>query len=235
MFPQLPLMTCDIIVDFQGRTKWQGTDQARAQPISTTAIITYVKRIKTVLAWLEREKIIKDNVLAAVRPPKSSRRLPRSFDEDVIKKVLKCVIDEPRELVFILFILDTGITLQEITDLDDRDMNIPRLEARVFRQKTKKERILHFSPATGAALAAYRAVRPPAVAEPRFFLNWDGEPMTKHRVQAILARVGKRAGIGARLSPHRLRHTFATMSLRNGATLEHDLPPLDRSSSNVRL
>ena len=45
--------------------------------------------------------------------------------------------------------------------------------------------------------------------------------MKKHRVQAILAAVGKRARIGARLSPHKLRHTFATMSLRNGATLEH--------------
>ena len=156
-----------------------------------------------------------------MRPPRVAKRLPRIIEEDVIRKVLRQVAEEPRELALILLILDIGITLQELTDLDDRDVDLARGATRVFRQKTKKERLLFFSPATAAACAAYRAVRPPPVAEARFLLTWDGRPMTKLRIQKILERVGKRAGIGVRLSPHKLRHTFATMSLRNGSTLEH--------------
>jgi site-specific recombinase XerD len=49
------------IVDMRQRTTWQGTDQARPEPVSSTTVNTYIKRIIAFWTWLEREKIIKKN------------------------------------------------------------------------------------------------------------------------------------------------------------------------------
>ncbi len=194
---------------------------ARAQPVSPTTVNTYVKRIHTFWAWLTREKVIKENPLAAVRPPRVGRKRPRFFEAEIIKKVLAQLVDKPRELALILLMLDTGITLQEVVDLADKDMDLAKGTTRVYREKTKEDRSLFFCPAVAAACAAYRAVRPPPVTDARFFLTWDGRPLSKNRVKQIVARIGARAGLEERLSPHKLRHTFATMSLRNGSNLEY--------------
>lgn len=53
------------------------------------------------------------------------------------------------------------------------------------------------------------------------FLTEDGRPLTASRIQKILERIGKKAGIKRRLSPHKLRHSYATVSLKNGANLDY--------------
>ncbi|MEE9528520.1 MAG: tyrosine-type recombinase/integrase, partial [Dehalococcoidia bacterium] len=84
-----------------------------------------------------------------------------------------------------------------------------------------KERVVYFSPQTAAAIETYRFNRPDPMAEPHLFLTRDGYPLTGTRIQKILERVGKQAGLSQRLSPHKLRHTFATMSLKYGSNLEY--------------
>ncbi len=105
--------------------------------------------------------------------------------------------------------------------LDDVCVDTPNGALRVFREKTQKERYAYFSAPTAAAIEAYRFVRPQPLAAARLFLTQDGYPLTAKRVQKILERVGKKAGISQRLSPHKLRHSFATWSLKHGSNLEY--------------
>ncbi len=118
-------------------------------------------------------------------------------------------------------LLDSGIALSEVAALDDVDMDTRNGTIKVFRRKTRKERMVYISSETASAVEAYRFCRPEPVAEPRLFLTVDGRPLTGQRIQKILERTGEAAGISQRLSPHKLRHTFARLSLKYGSNLEY--------------
>ena len=135
--------------------------------------------------------------------------------------VLDSVANNPRETALILLLLDSGITQSEIAELDDSYVDTTGGTVRVFREKTQKERYAYFSPPTGTAIEAYRFVRSEPVSAPRLFLTEEGRPLTARRIQKIMERVGQKANLNQRLSPHKLRHSFATWSLKYGSNLEY--------------
>jgi site-specific recombinase XerD len=209
------------MVYLRERTKWLGHPQAYKMKLSETTIIDYVRTIKTFWVWLESEGIIETNPLAGIRTPRPPELLPRNMTEEQMRAVFRVVAKKPREKALLLVLLDSGITLSEVETLDDADMDTRNGTIKVFRQKTRKERMVYISPETTSAVEAYRFCRPEPVAEPRLFLTEDGRPLTGQRIQKILERTGEAAGISQRLSPHKLRHSFATMSLKYGSNLEY--------------
>ena len=182
---------------------------------------TYVRDVKAFWAWLRREGIIKDNPLANVLTPKLAERLPKVISEKEMIVIFDSLAQNPRETALLLLLLDSGITLSEVAELDDSYVDTASGTVRVFREKTQKERYAYFSPPTGAAIETYRFVRPQPIGTPRLFLTEDGRPLATRRIQKILERVGQRAGISQRLSPHKLRHSFATWSLSYGSNREY--------------
>ncbi len=209
------------IVYLRQKKKWSGLPHVKDEKLGATAVNTYVRALKGFFNWLERESIIEVNPFSKVTTPKAPRVLPQVFTEQEMKAVFQVVASKPREMALILLFLDTGITLSEIEDLTDTRVDTLNGTLRVFREKTRKERVAYFSPQTAAAIETYRFSRPDPMAEPRLFLTHDGYPLTGTRIQKILERVGKQARLSQRLSPHKLRHTFATMSLKHGSNLEY--------------
>ncbi len=209
------------IVYLRQKKKWSGLPHVKDEKLGATAINTYVRALKGFFNWLEREGIIKVNPFAGVPTPKVPKVLPQVFTELEMKKVLQAVAGKPRETALILLLLDSGITLSEIEHLTDSRIDTLNGSLRVFREKTQKERDAYFSSQTAAAIETYRFSRPEPTAELRLFLTRDGHPLTGARIQKILERVGKLAGLSQRLSSHKLRHTFATMSLKHGSNLEY--------------
>ena len=209
------------ILDLEQRPKWAGTPREKEEKISRTAVNTYVRGVKTFWAWLSREGIIKENPLASVRAPRPPKLLPKVMTEKEMISVLDSVANNPRETALILLLLDSGITLSEIAELDDSYVDTASGTVRVFREKTQKERYAYFSPPTGAAIEAYRFVRSEPVSAPRLFRTEEGRPLTARRIQKIMERVGQKANLNQRLSPHKLRHSFATWSLKYGSNLEY--------------
>ncbi len=138
-----------------------------------------------------------------------------------MRAVFRVVAEKPREKALLMVLLDSDITLSEIAALSDASVDSKSGSIKVYREKTKRERMVYISPETAYAIEVYRSVRPEPLAEARMFLTEDGRPLTGGRIQKILERVGKAAGIGQRLSPHKLRHTFATQSLDHGSNLEY--------------
>jgi len=209
------------IVYLRQKKKWSGLPHVKDEKLGATAVNTYVRALKGFFNWLERESIIEVNPFSKVTTPKAPKVLPQVFTEQEMKAVFQVVASKPREMALILLFLDTGITLSEIEDLTDTRVDTLNGTLRVFREKTQKERVAYFSPQTAAAIETYRFSRPDPMVERRLFLTHDGYPLTGTRIQKILERVGKQAGLSQRLSAHKLRHTFATMSLKYGSNLEY--------------
>ncbi len=209
------------IVALRQKEKWAGLPQAKGQKLSGTTVNTYTRAVKAFFSWLKREGILATDPFTNVPAPKLPQRLPKVLSENEMTAVFKVVAESPRERALLLLLLDSGITLSEVAELNDSHVDIVNGTVRVFREKTQKERYTYISPPTADAIEAYRFVRPKPLAEPRLFLTRDGYPLTGKRIQKILERIGKKAGIGQRLSPHKLRHSFATWSLRYGSNLEY--------------
>jgi integrase/recombinase XerD len=116
----------------------------------------------------------------------------------------------------------TGLRVSELLDLDVDDL---RRDAGYLRCRGKgsKERVVPFGARADEAVARWVATGRPAVlrgrAHRRLFLNLRGRPMSRQGFWKILRQRASQAGIRARLSPHVLRHSFATHLLENGADL----------------
>jgi len=127
-----------------------------------------------------------------------------------------------RDRLLILLYLDTAARLGEITNLKVSDINPAERCLKVFG-KGQKERIVPIGVTTQKMLWKYLNLYRPEPAISRYnhvFLTRDGRPLTKNRVEAIMKKYGRKAGItGVRCSPHTLRHTACVMWLRNGGDI----------------
>jgi len=119
----------------------------------------------------------------------------------------------------ILVLLDTGLRVSELTSLGLPDVRLAEGVLKVFG-KGRKERLIPIGKTSQRVLWNYVNRYRPQPVNPRcdlVFLTKDGWPLTKNRIQKLMMKYGKRAGIeGVRCSPHTLRHTGAVMFLRNG-------------------
>jgi site-specific recombinase XerD len=208
------------VLALQQKDKWSGTAQAKPQKITGTSVNTYIRGVKSFWRWLEREDLIKTNPVANVPAPKLPKRLPKVLTEDELARVFKAAFasdDRDRAIVYLL--ADSGMRLGELVKLNMEDFDG---KGNVLKVSGKTgERAVFITDATHGAVGVYcMDVRPKPVRENRLFLTHDGYPLTTYRVQKILVRIGKKAGLTIRLSPHKIRHTTATMMLRAGANLE---------------
>jgi site-specific recombinase XerD len=203
----------------QQKDKWSGRAQAKPQKITGTSVNTYVRGVKTFWRWLEREGIIRKNPLADVPAPKVSKKLPKILTEDELVRVFKACLGNDRDSAIVQLLADSGMRLGELVNLDHDDFNG---KGNVLRVTGKTgERPVFITNDTNAIISMYCVdERPEPLAEDKLFLTYDGRPLTSGRVQKILDGIGKRAGLSQRLGPHKIRHTVATMMLRNGANLE---------------
>jgi len=189
-------------------------------------INAYMRSLRAFWSWLEEECIIDTNPFFSLRVPKAPKKVIPTFSEEQIKALLAQIDTlSPkgfRNYCIILLLLDTMIRVSELTGCRIEDLN---LESRVLKVwgKGSKERIVPFGRVVQKALWRYTTFYRPDPHIPRhdtLFLTFDGRPMTKNRVEAILRAYGEKARIkGVRVSPHTFRHTGAVAFLRNGGDL----------------
>ena len=185
----------------------------------------YLRSISAFWSWLFKEGFIDSNPFARVKIPKAPTKVITPFTEEQIQGLLQ-VIDTSsvvsfRNYAIILMLLDTGMRLGELIGLKQNDVDLRNRTLKVFG-KGAKERRLPIGRRLLAALWKYQLYRPqPAIGLiNNFFLNRDGRPLSKNRVETIIKNLGRKAGLqGVRCSPHTFRHTFCIQFLRNGANL----------------
>lgn len=156
-----------------------------------------------------------------VQPAETSQML-----DDLIEKTKESGNDfeETRDSLIINMLYATGIRCSELIDLLDRNVDTDRCELKVHG-KRNKDRIIPFGQELRNMINLYRAVRDsesgitPGYTD-RFFVRPDGRPLYRQLVYTIVHRTMTEEGIHAtRLSPHTLRHSFATDMLNNGADI----------------
>ena len=125
-------------------------------------------------------------------------------------------------MTVITVLLDTGLRVSELTGLTLKDIRLVDGVLKVSG-KGRRERLVPIGKTSQRLLWNYITRHRPEPARPRCdlaFLTKDGLPLTKNRIQKMMAKYGREAGIcGVRCSPHTLRHTGAIMFLRNGGDI----------------
>jgi len=175
---------------------------------------------------LRREGLLEDDPTVHLRAPRQSRKLPQVLSRDEVARLLEQPGGtEPaalRDRALLEVMYACGLRASEATGLEVGDVD---LEEGILRARGKgsKERLVPIGSSAGRALAVYvQRGRPKLVGdrlEPRLFLNHRGAGLTRQGLYKIVQRHARSAGLASKMSPHTLRHTFATHLLAGGCDL----------------
>jgi integrase/recombinase XerC len=178
--------------------------------------------LRTFFRYLCREGILEANPARALLSPRLERRIPAHLDETDVGRLLEVPGEgaaDVRARAILELLYATGIRCAELVGLDLPEVD---LEARFVRVlgKGRKERVVPFGAPAEKALRSYLPVR--SKCRPRsdaLFVNARGGRLTDRSVRAIVERRVREAAVAQRISPHGLRHSFATHLLERGADL----------------
>jgi integrase/recombinase XerC len=200
-------------------------DRLRANRRSSAARkLSAVKRL--VRHLLQRQALAVDPV-AGIQAPKADRRLPNHLSVDDTFRLLEAPdATTPagmRDRALLEVTYSCGLRVSELVGLNWKDIDAALSVVRV-RGKGRKERIVPIGPAALAALATYREQVPALCRRPpretdAVFLNRRGGRLTVRSVARIVDRCTLTGGVAGKVSPHALRHSFATHLLGAGADL----------------
>ena len=182
--------------------------------------------VRTYFGYLLGEGVVVADPTERVDLPRPWRRLPGVLTRAEVERILEA--PDPadrlywRDRALLEFAYASGVRVSELTALKLRELDLREGHALVVG-KGAKERIVPVGRAAVQALTVYlRELRPTltrAVANGAVFLNAQGSPLTRMGVWKILRKHVRRAGVRRRVTPHTLRHSFATHLLEGGADL----------------
>ena len=212
----------DLLVDYvallRGKKGYRDTTTARK-----------VAALKSCFNYLVDEGIISENPAEYLVSPKVGRSLPKFLTEEETERLLaqpakKDTPEGKRDLAMLEALYATGMRVTELVSLNTRDVNLKEAYIRC-RGKGDKERMVYLYPHATEVLTKYAEhVRPKLNAvksEQALFLNRRGERLTRQWLWTIIKGYAEDAGIAKQITPHTLRHSFATHMLRGGASLRH--------------
>ena len=176
------------------------------------------------LHWCEEQGFLKNNPAEMLDGPKLPRLLPNVLSGDEILRLLEAPDKNTRlgcrDRAMLELMYASGLRVSEVVALHPLDIDFQTNMVRVFG-KGRKERIVPLHARAAAILENYMdSVRPDfSPRESRVFLNRSGTGLTRQAVWKLVRRYAACAGIERDISPHTLRHTFATHLLEGGADL----------------
>jgi len=198
--------------------------------------------VRTFLRYLRRESLIDDDPGALVPTPKREVRMPAHLSEDEMTALIGAASDETplgrRDRAILELFYASGLRLSELAGLDIDDVNLGAKMSRVLG-KGGKQRIVPFNSSTASAIRSYlkgreqltRDVRPTGGSRARtldgargrqrdpLFVNYRGGRLTVRSIDRLVRRYVAASSARMGISPHALRHSFATHLLQRGADL----------------
>jgi integrase/recombinase XerC len=176
--------------------------------------------LRTFFRFLCREGYLKSNPSALLLTPKLDKRLPEFLTEEEMLKLLNAPAkDNPaglRDRAILETLYSTGMRIGELVGLDTEDVDFISGVVKV-RGKGKKERLLPIGEKALSALREYVDKRKKQTKE--LLLNKNGTRLTDRGVRDIMEKYIRRISLKENISPHTLRHSFATHLLNRGADL----------------
>ena len=195
---------------------------------STTA--RKVAAVRSFFGYLSANELISEDPTENLGSPRVGRAVPKFISEDDVKLLLSTAADtgtpEGRRDASILELLyATGVRVSELVALNVQDIDFEEGFIRAWG-KGSKERIVYLYPEALSNLREYiGGARAELVSnkkgETALYINNRGERLTRQWVWNILKTAAKKSGVDPKITPHTLRHSFATHLLQNGASLRH--------------
>jgi integrase/recombinase XerC len=183
---------------------------------------------KTYWKYLLREKILTENPWQRISSPKLEKNMPSFLTIEEINQLFQAIAQNPNEVLqmrdqalFELFYA-TGIRVSELVMLNLRDIDLQQGEVTVFGKGAKERIVLMGGPAKKALQNYLSGARPKLCANPKnqaVFLNKLGTRITQRSIERNLEYYVKASGLAKAVTPHTIRHSFATHLLEGGADL----------------
>lgn len=201
---------------------------------SAATIARKIATLRSFYKWLQKRGSIATNPMVLIRTPKQGKRLPKAIGVEQVDKLLSQPDNRDtlgsRDRAILETLYSTGVRVSELVDLDRRDVDMTEQMLHV-RGKGKKERLVPLGTHAVSAIRHYLTLLEPdqrfAALRTRFphegdiplFVNKNGSRLSSRSVRRKLDKYLSQAGLDPSISPHTLRHSFATHLLENGADL----------------
>jgi len=194
--------------------------------LDKASVARKLSAVRSFLNHAVRERRIESNPAGGVPTPRQARKLPKDLSVDEVFALLDALggadLASRRDRAVLEFLYATGLRVGELVSLDLGDLDIGAGMVRVVG-KGNKERMVPFGEKARRALAAWldsaRDLRLAGGEGEAVFLNLRGGRLTDRSVRRILDRRLREAAVSGHVSPHALRHSFATHMLGAGADL----------------
>jgi integrase/recombinase XerD len=216
-------VTRDTIIDYIMLMKAE-------QEYASSTVARKVAAIKSFFHYLVDRGELQDDPTATLDSPKVRKRLPKAISQDDLERLL----DEPtreqtakavRDRALLEVLYATGLRVTELVSLNVDDVNLASATLRVIRSRDKRERIVPIHDRALEPLQEYlergriQLLHDPD--ESALFLNHRGDRLTRQGLWLIVKHYVREVGIREEVTPHTLRHTFATHLIDSKADLEY--------------
>lgn len=189
------------------------------------SISRMLSSIRSFYNYLEEVKVINNNVFLSIRNPKVSKKLPNYLSIVEIENILDSIKEDNnkdiRDKCLFELMYSTGLRVSEVSNIKIKDIDLKEKSIRVLG-KGSKERIVYFGDVCLNYIDKYLSIRNELIKNSDIeylFINDNGEKLSRQSIEYIINKLMKKSLINHKMSPHTLRHTYATHLLDNGADL----------------
>jgi len=198
----------------------------RVKGLGAKTIARHVVTLRRLLRFLQTENLIKENPMPALLPTPGQRKLPQTLSAADIQRLLNQPdANEPlgaRDQAMFELLYATGLRVSELVRLQTQEVNFQGNYV-IVKGKGSKVRAVPFGNYARKKLNAFMTDARPRLLKgrttPYIFTNRSGKPLSRQGFWKLIRRYALVAGIDKRVTPHTLRHSFATHLLEGGADL----------------
>ncbi|MFP5299151.1 MAG: site-specific tyrosine recombinase [Actinomycetota bacterium] len=201
-----------------------------SKPFEDSSVARIMVSVRSLYRFLVREEVIAADPTVKVGTPKQKRMLPKAIPIEDVVAIIESPGGDPlgvRDRAILEMLYGAGLRISELVGLDVDDADLDGGSVLVRSGKGAKSRVVPVGKQARAALGRYlTTVRPALAAKSRatssggaMFLNARGGRLSRQGCWKILKRYARDAGVGDKVSPHTLRHSFATHMLDAGADI----------------
>jgi integrase/recombinase XerC len=200
------------------------------QNYSAATMARKIATLRSFHKWMEKRGYIQNNPMLMIRTPKQAKRLPKAITVDQVERLLSAPDDRDllgaRDRAILETLYSTGIRVSEVVGINRADVNDAG-EAIIIRGKGRRERVVPLGSHALQALRHYvqmldgELTKAGLAADPDspLFVNKHGTRLSSRSVRRKVSKYLTQVGLDPDISPHTIRHSFATHLLDNGADL----------------
>ncbi len=204
---------------------------------SKNTVSRILSTLRHFYSYLVINKVTETNQFKLIRNPKKEKKLPNFLQNDELQKIFDSIpLDSPlgvRNRLIVELLYASGLRVSELTELKIKNIDISNKEIKVHG-KGDKERIVYFGEYAEKYLKMYLEESRPVLLDNKksdyLLINNQGGQLSPRGVQMVFDDIVNSSAIKHNISPHALRHTFATDLLNNGADLKSVQELLGHSS-----